>query len=425
MAIVLNLRPAFKRIRTFQWFVTTLAGITVREDMEEKLLTATSTSANFPLNNLKKCPIFWGTPMKYEEKTDKTNTEKLLSELCNDTFLDLWSFPNPFNEDRKEFCDLIAVFNNEIFIFFDRERVINSELNGDVTSKEWSRWRRKVIVKQIQTVIGAERYLMSGRNIYCDKLAKKKLPIIFNIKNACIHKIIVAHGASIACKNFSDENKSGSLAINYSSDPDKMEKGDFLSFSYQQDKTPFFVDLNKDDLIHVFDSENLEIIFKNLDTFHEFSRYILEKELAIKKLSILEYLAEEDLLAHYFYHFDKKQQRHFILSDSETPQDNIYITEGAWTQFCQNDQYKRKMEENKISYLWDNLIKELYEPLLQDQRTGDRVFDFNSNHPIKEMAKEPRFVRRGLSQHLSYMLNSFNEEPSIPINRKVRHTQLT
>ena len=33
MAIVLNLRPAFKRIRTFQWFVTTLAGISVREDM--------------------------------------------------------------------------------------------------------------------------------------------------------------------------------------------------------------------------------------------------------------------------------------------------------------------------------------------------------------------------------------------------------
>ncbi len=34
MAIVFKLRPAFKRIRTFQWFVTALAGIAVREDMD-------------------------------------------------------------------------------------------------------------------------------------------------------------------------------------------------------------------------------------------------------------------------------------------------------------------------------------------------------------------------------------------------------
>ena len=34
MTIVFKNCPAFKRIRTFQWFVTILAGITVREDMD-------------------------------------------------------------------------------------------------------------------------------------------------------------------------------------------------------------------------------------------------------------------------------------------------------------------------------------------------------------------------------------------------------
>ncbi len=34
-------------------------------------------------------------------------TEKLLSRLCENTFLDLFSYLNPVREDGKELCDLI------------------------------------------------------------------------------------------------------------------------------------------------------------------------------------------------------------------------------------------------------------------------------------------------------------------------------
>lgn len=48
------------------------------------------------------------------------DSEKLLARLCENTFLKLWCYPNPFNEKQVELCDVLAVFEDNIFIFFDR-----------------------------------------------------------------------------------------------------------------------------------------------------------------------------------------------------------------------------------------------------------------------------------------------------------------
>jgi hypothetical protein len=40
--------------------------------------------------------------MEIKKSQGVTETEKLLSELCENTFLKLWSFPNPFKADGKE-----------------------------------------------------------------------------------------------------------------------------------------------------------------------------------------------------------------------------------------------------------------------------------------------------------------------------------
>jgi hypothetical protein len=51
-------------------------------------------------------------------KSDGVNdSERLLADLCEKSFLKLWSYPNPFKDDRKELCDLLAVFENHVFIF--------------------------------------------------------------------------------------------------------------------------------------------------------------------------------------------------------------------------------------------------------------------------------------------------------------------
>lgn len=59
--------------------------------------------------------------MTIDKSPGQTPTEKFLSHLCDGTFLNLWSYPNPYKAGGKELCDLIVVFENNVFRFFDRE----------------------------------------------------------------------------------------------------------------------------------------------------------------------------------------------------------------------------------------------------------------------------------------------------------------
>ena len=90
--------------------------------------------------------------MAIKKSKGVTRTEKLLSTLCDKTFLKLWSYPNPFNDDRKELCDLIAVFEDHVFIFFDRESLKFDGVVKDILVT-WNRWKRKAIDKQINPAL--------------------------------------------------------------------------------------------------------------------------------------------------------------------------------------------------------------------------------------------------------------------------------
>src|SRR5271155_5671540 len=167
-------------------------------------------------------------PQKIPKSQGQTPTEESLSQLCDRTFLKLWSYANPFKSDGKELCDLIAIFENHVFLFFDRESRI-----FDTSSKDfgiiWERWKKTAINSQIATADGASRYIQRCRDeIYLDAKCTVRLPIKIADDNVVIHKFIVAHGASDACKNFSPHNMSGSLAIMYSDDDDPPSSFPFL-----------------------------------------------------------------------------------------------------------------------------------------------------------------------------------------------------
>jgi hypothetical protein len=153
--------------------------------------------------------------MPIQKSKGVTPSECRLAELCDDTFLRLWSYPNPYKDDGKELCDLIVIFESTIFVFFDREKAlsIEDEESGVVS---WERWKRRVIDKQVKTARGAERYLRSERKVFLDPSLTQELPFQPDSKASSIYKIIVAHGAAEACKSFSEDNVYGSLAISYS-----------------------------------------------------------------------------------------------------------------------------------------------------------------------------------------------------------------
>jgi hypothetical protein len=128
-----------------------------------------------------------------EKSVGVTETERMLADFCERSFLKLWSYPNPFKDDGHELCDLLAVLGNYVFIFFDRENELPEAPEKDPRAV-WDRWKRNVIDGQVRTAHGAERYIRSGRPIFLDARTTEPFPLAIDAEKAIIHKIIVAHG---------------------------------------------------------------------------------------------------------------------------------------------------------------------------------------------------------------------------------------
>lgn len=336
------------------------------------------------------------TPETIVKSKGITRTERLLADLCDRSFLRLWSYPNPFKEDRDELCDLLAVFDNHVFIFFDRENRQLEKPDKDPLVN-WQRWKRKAIDAQIRTAHGAERYIRSGREIFLDATLGVPFPIDFDRDNIVIHKIIVAHGAKEACEKFSDDNVYGSLGISYGNC-----ETDF--------QFPFMIRIDKENPVHIFDSHNLEIIFSELDTFFDFTSYLTAKTEAINRYDGLLYCGEEDLLANYFLNFDTAEKKHFI-GTKEEGFNAVMIGEGEWHDFIELDIYKRKKLADRSSYLWDELIQRTCQNKLDGTLLGDADL-LRGKSAIHEMAKEPRFMRRALSDKIIQVIRDFPETSS-------------
>lgn len=356
-----------------------------------------------------------------EKSTGKTASERTLAEYGDRTFFQAWSYANPINDAKKEFCDLLAIFDNHMFIFFDREKSLP---HPEAESFEiyWNRWEKQVIQKQIRTCDGAERYIRSGRKLFLDQTLDIPLPIPY-APDTIVHKIIIAHGAAESCKASSAENVSGSLAISYGESRDEIKGESPL----------FFLHLSRNDIVHVFDTSSAPIIFSELDTFFDFASYIIEKEKAIQNYRQLLYCGEEDLLAHYFLNFDPNRNSHYIGSKEEVIT-SVMIGEGEWDDFIKTPAYMDKKKADEVSYLWDRLLEKTCANALNGTLMGNGDL-FAGKSAITEMAKEPRFSRRALSQAMisaiqkfpqssSYMVRNVSYMPSFYKNRAYVFLQL-
>ena len=336
--------------------------------------------------------------MKIRKQEGFTPTEKLLSRLCENTFLDLFSYLNPVREDGKELCDLIAVFDDHVFIFFDRESRKMDNVAKDI-SVRWKRWKKEVIDKQIKALGGAEKYIRTGKPIFLDPRRETALPVTMP-RNPVVHKFIVAHGATEACEASSASNVYGSLAVSYS------------KLGAPPLDLPFYVELGKSDPVHVLDSANVELVLGELDTFFDFTAYITEKEDAIRGYDFLAYRGEEDLLAHYFRNYDPAANRYRI-GERDSKISEVVIEEGAWRNFAASEEYRKRKEANKDSYFWDGLLRRTYRNALGGTLIGDIDLGRERN-PLNEMAKEPRLMRRVLSGRMLKAIKNFPETGDDP-----------
>lgn len=329
--------------------------------------------------------------MPITKSSGTTPTERMLAQLCEQTFLRLWSYPNPYRDDGKELCDLLAVFGEHVFIFFDREGQHFTKKNRQ-PEENWLQWKREVVDRQVKSAHGAARYLRSGRGVFLDAKREVPFPIGVPTDRMIVHKIIVAHGAKDACAAFSEDNVYGSLAVSYGG----RDEGPDI---------PFMVRLPKSDPVHVLDSHTLPIILGELDTFTDLVWYLTAKTDAIAALDRLVYCGEEDLLAHYFLNFDETARRHYI-GTKKADANSIMIAEGEWKDFMTREEYRNKKEADKSSYFWDELIQRTSQNALNGTLLGDAKL-LEGKSAIHEMAREPRFIRRTIVDLILRTIRSF------------------
>jgi hypothetical protein len=336
-----------------------------------------------------------------------TTSEKYLTHLCKNTFLNLWSWPHIYRNQRwnggdgKEVCDLLVVFENNIIIFSDKYCEFPD--TGDLTV-DWCRWFNKAILKSANQVWGAERWIRQyPNNLFIDKDCRKPFPYpLPNMANANFHRIVVAHGSAMRCSKELGGN--GSLMINPSiigEDHYNLKSGKVTPFTIGR------LSENKG-FVHVLDDFNLDIVLQTVDTITDFTSYLEKKQIFFESGKLGGASGEEDLLGAYFSKLNSKGEHDFKYPSKA---DLIILEEGFWGIFQTHPNRLSQLEADRVSYVWDNLIDKFSVNIL-----GGTLYNPShtkiSDHEIglRILAREPRTRRRMLARSLIQVLERAEHE---------------
>lgn len=206
----------------------------------------------------------------------------------------------------------------------------------------------------------------------------------------------VTRGSKAACERFFAHKSIGSLR--YFGDI----QGDQVPFTLGPIRT-------KHGLVHVFDENTLDIVFRELDTVADFVTYLSKRtELLCRERPTIWADGEEQLLALYLRNTRHGEHDFDIEVESNgKPITHVYVQEGHWEKLQAHPQYLAKKAADKISYQWERLVSKFIEvgnPTLVDMPDWQPVNDVEP--AIREMASETRLARRILADGLSKFVDS-------------------
>ncbi|MGG9107519.1 hypothetical protein [Raoultella ornithinolytica] len=325
-----------------------------------------------------------------------TESERYLSKLARKTFLNFWSYSNPYTDENKgsELCDFMVVFGNDIILFSDKHCEY-PKIKSDKTA--WYRWYRSAINKSVRQLSGAASFIKRFPNrIFIDSECKTPFPIpLPSSENLKIHLIAVTRGSAEACAKYFGGGSSSSLVINTKIE----EKG--------HKENPFMIGwpLGKSKFVHVLDELTLDVLLKELDTASDFVNYLTKKEkyLGTKDADFV-ICGEEELLAHYLLH-PLENYEGFSFPPVPSNKKMVYIEEGTWRNFCESDAYSSWKKINEISYEWDRLIESQTSHIKHDSAAVLKNSDVSINDiqahelVLRAMADEGRATRQVLASH--------------------------
>lgn len=276
-----------------------------------------------------------------------TPSEKYVYELTQHSFLTLWCYPNPKGKKDKELCDVLVFCSPHIIIISVKE--IEPTDSGD-ENVDWQRWKKTALDKSFNQLYGAERYLNSINQL---KLFDGSPgPLLPKIQDRIYHRVAIVIGG--------------------------------------EKKMPLlWGDLGKG-FIHVFDFIATEILFTELDTITDFTKYLTKKEEFYKSGSMTKLIfegGEEDLLAFYLDNSEEFNSKGTL----------TILTSGLWDGYKVSEANKKWMEDIKESIIWDNMIELLTDDFRNGRMEVGKEYD-NFELVVRTMARESRYNRILLSK---------------------------
>jgi hypothetical protein len=234
-----------------------------------------------------------------------------------------------------------------------------------------------------------------------------------------VHRIIVAHGASEACRRA--VGGSGSLMIV----PGLLGDDYLLSDNHAGSREgpllvmprPFMlgqIDPRKG-FVHVLDDITLDVLMGTLDTVRDFGEYLSRKERLVAAGKLGYAASEEDLLGYYLRRVGPDGWYDFMVP---TGTDGIIIDEGLWLGYQEHPQRLAQQQANHYSYAWDGLIERFNRNILHDTRYELHTGQYDttgrgaasSEQGVRFLAREPRVRRRFLTAQFIDLYRTFGAQ---------------
>lgn len=332
-----------------------------------------------------------------------TESERYLASIAEKTFLDLWSYPNLFTDrgrkkqgDGKELADLLVVFGDDVIVFSDKSIAWPSHPQTDVA---WSRWYRRAVMKSVDQIRGAERWLREHPNrIYCDPGCEKPFPLALPPPDRIrFHGIAVALGAQAACSRYLQDDDGSLMIMSDLRGDDHIDpqSSHCMLFSFG-DVAP------EGSFIHVFDETALEVVLTELDTITDLTRYLNQRRELIRGGVLGIAPSEADLLAIYLSHDDERGYHRFPVPITlpERSPTRIVVEPGSYASLRSEPGYVAKKAADRASLAWDKLIGLFTKNVLAGTSVpidGVPPSALQSETALRIMAAEDRVARRALS----------------------------
>ncbi|WP_316179577.1 MULTISPECIES: hypothetical protein [unclassified Bradyrhizobium] len=311
--------------------------------------------------------------MRFEKARGLTTSEKVLADLCEKSFLSLWSYPNLYRKSGKELTDLLVVFGDDVILFSDKSCAFPDGGDEDL---DWKRWFRRSITKSAEQITQAEDWIKrQPSRVFLDARATQPLPVRLPPPDRIrITRVCIALGAAERCH----------AVTGYAT----LE----LSPPTLDDEKPFAVGRlsNTHGWVHVFDDTTLSVILAELSTIADFLDYMRKKEALYDEGRYVRSFSELDLLGYFLWN-----NRSFPKVDS----DRYGTDPNLWAIVETDAQFLSGREENKVSAFWDGLIEYLTDRYMKEELEHGNDHEVTDHERVvRVMAAETRFTRRVLSK---------------------------